>query len=464
MSDLLTPQTAIVVVLAGLAFVASFRDIRRFAFAWAFAFPIDIVNDVPGWVFDGIRYGGAAWIVLRVRADLPTASRPILRTLAALLLALAAVRGALALVNHDGPNVRFGLMLALGTASAHLVILRTAVHRAAIAGYLAGIAFSAAVSLLQSRGWTAIAPANLEGNRYPGLSTYTSVFSWHLATGFIVGCYLVAANARTRARAFWLAGVVTGLCALGLLTSGAQGGLLGVVAAALAVAWAGRHRITRAHVVRAGVAGAGLVVLVGLAVGVAGVDIPSLNDYDRSFNNEKTRIESWERGWREMGNHPLTGMSSREYLYDHRYRIVPHFLPLESGAMAGVAGFLAAGAVVGYLAWLLVRGPADRRAETVAAYGVLASLMVNTLTEPQGPFQGLARAMPLFLIVLHASLSDRTAATPAASPQVPPAPPPPGGPAPDRTLPTTPAADPGPGPDRPAPADLTPLPRSSTEP
>jgi hypothetical protein len=436
MSDLLTFQTAVVVLLAGLAVVASFRDIRGFAFAWAFVFPIDVVTGVPGWVFDGLRYAGAAWIVIRVRPDLPEGSRPLLRILAALLLALAAVRGAMAVVNHDNPNVRFGLVLALGTVLAYLVILRTTVHRAVIAGYLGGIAFSAAVSLLQSRGWTGIAPANLEGNRYPGLSTYNAVFSWHVATGFIVGCYLVAANARTRNRTFRLAATVTPLYALGLLTNGAQGGLLGVIAAAVAVTWAGRHRITRALLARAALAAAGLVVLVGLAVGVAGVDIPSLNDYDRSFHNEKTRVESWQRGLEEMLNHPVTGLSSREYLYDRRYRIVPHFLPLESGAMAGVLGFLVAGALVGYLCWLLFRGPADRRGQTIAAYGVLASLLINTLTEPQGPFQGVARAVPLFLIVLYASVGRP--GTPAGATPGPRA-------APDR-------ADPGPT--SPKPADL----------
>ena len=38
----------------------------------------------------------------------------------------------------------------------------------------------------------------------------------------------------------------------------------------------------------------------------------------------------------------------------------------------------------------------------VAAYGVLVSLLVNTLTEPQGPFMGVGRAVPLFLIILYA--------------------------------------------------------------
>lgn len=413
MSDLLTPQTAIVATLAGIALLGSFRDIRRFAFAWAFVFPIDVVTGVPGWVFDGLRYAGAAWIVLRVRADLPATSRPLLRNLATLLLALAAVRGAMAVVNHDNPNVRFGAMLALGTAFAYLAVLRTSVHRAVIAGYLGGIAFSAAVSLVQSRHWGTIAPANLAGSRYPGLSTYNAVFSWHVATGFIVASYLVAANARVRNRTFWIACGVLPLYALGLLTNGAQGGLLGVVAAVLAVTWAGRGRITRTHLTRATVTATAIVVLVGVAVVVGGVDIPSLTNYDGSFTNEKARIESWRHGMRELVNHPLTGMSSHTYLTTLRYRIVPHFLPLESGAMAGIAGFLVAGALVAYLCWLVFRGPADRRGETIAAYGVLASLLVNTLTEPQGPFQGVSRSVPLFLIVLYASVSRAEAGTAA---------------------------------------------------
>ena len=433
MSDLLTPQTAVVAVLAGVALATSWRDLRRFAFAWALVLPIDVVTGVPGWVFDGLRYGGAAWIVLRVRADLPPGSRPLLRTLTGLLLALAAVRAGMALLNHDDPGVRFGVMMTLSSVIAYLVVLRTTVHRSIVAGYLAGVALSAAVSLMQARGWTTLAPGNRFNSRYPGLSTYTSVFTWHVAIGFIVGCYLIAANARTRNPVFWLACVATPLCTLGLLTNGAQGGLLGVVAAAGAMAWAGRSRITRTALVRAVGAAVAIIVLVGLAAGVGGVDIPTLNDYDRSFLNEKTRVESWRAGAREMLNHPGTGMSSRTYLYDRRHRIMPHFLPLESGAMAGIAGFTAAMAVVGYFIWLVVRGPADRRGETIAAYGLLAALVVNILTAPQGPFQGVARTVPLFLIVLHASVRDRTAAPSASSapsaPSTPAAPTVPPGPA-----------------------------------
>lgn len=419
MSDLLTLQTAIVVALTGLAFVASFHDIRWFAFAWAFTFPIDVVTGVPGWVFDALRYTGSAWIVLRVRPDLPAAARPLLRTFAVLLLALAAVRTLAALANHDGPSVRFGVLLALGTVMAHLVVLRTTVHRTIVAGYLAGIAFSAAVSLQQALGWSTIAPANRVGNRYPGLSTYTSVATWHMAIGFVLACYLIAVGARSRDRRFWPAAAAAPLYALGLVTNGAQGGLVGVAVAFTAIAWAGRSRITRPVLLRGAAAIAALVVAVGLVAAFGGVDIPSVTDYDGSFHNERTRVESWYDGASAMVDHPVTGVSGREYLYGRGNRIMPHVLPLESGALAGVAGFLTALAVVGYTGWLVLRGPADRRGETLVAYGLLAALVANTLMSPQGPFQGIARSVPLFLIVLHASVADRT---PDPEPEITPTP------------------------------------------
>lgn len=402
MADLLTPQTIAVAVLAGAALALSFRDITKFAFAWAFTFPIDVINGVPGWVFDGLRYGGAAWVVLRVGADLPQTRRPILRNMAILLAVLATIRGSMAIVNHDQPNVRVGLMMASGTALGYLVALRTKVHPPIITGYLAGVTFSASVSVLQSLHWTVIAPANIYGSRYPGLSTYTAVFSWHAATALIVAAYLVASRVRYRDRTFWFALIVAPTCLLGLVTNGAQGGMLGVAAATLAVAWTQRRVASGKHVatVAAGALAAAIVVIG--AVAVAGVDIPSISDYDRSFTNERSRIDSWQQGIEALIDHPLTGTSSHDYLFGRGNRIMPHLLPLESAAVAGIAGLVAASAVVGYLAWLILKGPVDRRSHTIAAYGVLVSLLVNTLTEPQGPFMGVGRAVPLFLIILYA--------------------------------------------------------------
>ncbi len=208
-------------------------------------------------------------------------------------------------------------------------------HRSIVAGYLAGVALSGCVAHAGAS-WTTLAPGNRFNSRYPGLSTYTSVFTWHVAIGFIVGCYLIAANA-SNPQPGGLAGLRRHpLCTLGLLTNGASRAVCSAwwrppvpwpgpdAAASPAPPWSGRSE-------RPWPSSSSWASPPGSAC----VDIPTLNEYDRSFLNEKTRVESWRAGPREMLNHrrapacPAAPTCTTTSPPDHAA------LPaLESGAMA----------------------------------------------------------------------------------------------------------------------------------
>ena len=45
---------------------------------------------------------------------------------------------------------------------------------------------------MQALHWTTLREGNIEGSRYPGLSTYTMLLTWQLAFGLILGSVAVA--------------------------------------------------------------------------------------------------------------------------------------------------------------------------------------------------------------------------------------------------------------------------------
>ena len=427
---------------AGLpAGIERLLDVRWLAFAWAFTFAFEIVSHVPGTVFDALRYGGAVVVLWLVRKDEGAPAKPAIKILAALMLALAVIRSVMAVANHDNPNLKFGIVLVVATVIAYAVTQRPRIHRPMVGGYLAGLAVSALVCLVQALGWDGIAPANYEGSRYPGLSSYTTILTWQLAVALVVAGYIALRSPRW-SRTFYAACALVVIYVLALVTNGAQGGFVGVAVAIAAIgvgAWrTGAHsQVSRAAVTRVGVAVVALVAIVGVAM-AAGLDVPSLTDYNTNFTNEHARVDSWRNGLDTVRDHPVTGMNGLAYDRTYKTSLMPHFLPLESGATAGALGLLVGLVLVGYLVWLVLKGPIDRQPTTLAAYGVLALLTANAFFEPQGPLQGVVHAVPLFLAVLYATVerkppfgldhwggSDK-AATASAKPKSQPAPAPAG--------------------------------------
>jgi hypothetical protein len=401
LSDQITWQAVVASVLLVALAWACRRDDRRLAFCWGLLLPVDYITGVHTAVFDVARYAGILWLCWRVRPTLSASANKTVVHLAAAIGTVAVVRGVFAVPRTDENSMVFAGVMLVSTACAALLAQRVRVHGAVAMGYLAGVTLSAVVSIMQALHIPTLRAGNTESQRYPGVSTYTMLITWQLAFGLIMATYL-AATAPPRSRRRYLALAVIAILSLAMVTNGAQGGLIGVGAAVVAVAWINRHRLTWSSVGRFTAIGLVLVGGVAAVVAVAGVDIPTIDGIagkgKGGYRNETARWDVAVEGMRELRNHPLLGMGRTNFM--DKYTIAPHFLPIDSGVTAGVLGFLVAAYLLFHLLRLLLRGPADRRPETVAGFAMLAAMCANTVTESYGPFIGLSRVSVLFLAVV----------------------------------------------------------------
>lgn len=404
----LTPVSARLagaVAVIGVMAIASVGHVDRLAWSWGFLIPIDYVAGVPSELFDAARYGAVIWLCLRMAPDLSPARRPIVVKLAVLVAVVGAIRGVASLARTD----RFGMMIAavmvVGAATAPFVAWRVRAHRHILGGFLGGVLLSAVVSLMQGLDLATLQEGNHLGDRYPGLASTTMLITWHLAFALIVACYFLAQPRESLVnRGLAALTIPVGLAAL--LVNGAQGGLLGLTFAGLAMAVFGWRRVTWHHVVRFGVAG--LVVLAGIGVFLLAADVqtPTIDGLRGAggYRNETARWTVAKNGARELAHHPVVGVGRTNF--EDEYGLAPHFLPLEAGVTAGIVGF----AVAVYLLWCLVRvllqGPVGGRPEAWLGLALGAAMFANTLTETGGPFTGLPR-FSLLLIAVIACQGER---------------------------------------------------------
>ena len=319
--------------------------------------------------------------------------------LAAAIVVVGGVRGVFALPRADRNSLIFAGVMLVSTACVALLALRPHVHRAIAGGYLAGVTLSAAVSIMQALHLTTLRQSVENSPRYPGVSTYTMLLTWQLAFALVLAVYLLA-TAAPRSRLRVAAAASVPLLLLATVTNGAQGGFMGIGAAAVAAAWVYRDRLVWSRIGRYLIAGVLAVAAIAIVVVASGIDVPTIDGFlgDGGYRNEKARWKVAGQGWREMWNHPVLGMGRTNFM--HRYTIAPHFLPIDSGVTAGLLGFAVAAYLLYLIGRLIWQGPADRRPETVTGFALLAAMGANTVTESYGPFIGLSRVSVLFLAVV----------------------------------------------------------------
>jgi len=401
-SDVATWQAGLSIAILAVAVVACWRDDNRLAWCFGFLLPIDFVTGVPTAVFDVARYAGVVWLIYRVKPDLsPSATSKVFR-LAAAIASVAIVRGLFAIPRSDRNSMIFAGVMLVSTACAALLAQRTRVHASVAFGFLSGLFLSAMASILQALHMPALRAGNRSGHRYPGLSTYTMLLTWQLAFGIVLCLFLIAASPHgSRRRTFgW---VLMPVFILAMMTNGAQGGLAGLVAGIVALAWAKRSALSWSSARRYiawGVGGvAGLIAVILLT----GIDIPTIDGLtgEGGYGNENARWTVAVQGVHEMRLHPFLGVGRTNFM--DRYGIAPHFLPIDSGVTAGILGF----AVAAYLLWVVVKilidGPADDRPVTTLGFVMIAVMFSNTITESYGPFIGLSRVTVLFLALAAVS-------------------------------------------------------------
>ena len=387
------------VVAVGLMALSSVGHDDRLAWWWGFLIPIDYVIGIPSGLLDAARYGAVIWLCLRMAPDLSTARRPLVVKFAVLVAVVGIIRGSASVARAD----RFGMLIAavmvVGAATAPFVAWRVRAHRNILAGFLGGVLLSASVSLMQGLDIPTLQTGNQEGNRFPGLASSTMLITWHLAFALIVACYFLTQRQEARFNRV-LAGITLPVGAAALMVNGAQGGLLGLLFAGLAMAAFGWRLVRWRDVVRYGALALVVLVAVGALIGVAGVKTPTIDGLRGlgGYRNETARWTVAKNGARELADHPLVGVGRTNF--EDEYGLAPHFLPLEAGITAGIVAFL----VAAYLLWCLLRvllqGPVGGRPEAWLGLALCAAMFANTITETGGPFTGLPRFSMLLIAVI----------------------------------------------------------------
>lgn len=402
MSAFQTWQTGLLAAACLVLFATSWRDDRRMAALWGFLLPIDFVTGIEPEVLDALRYGGALWLFIRVKPDLGEPTRSRVRHLALVMASLAVVRTVMAAPKSDGNGTKFGLVLLAATAVGWAVANRTTIHRAVLGGMMAGLALSATVSVMQALHLTTIREGNIEGRRYPGLSTYTMLLTWQLAMGMVLAIAFLVSG-RRGSRLWWAAAVVLPIFVVASLANGAQGGFVGLGAAFLAFLWTMRKQLDRRALTIVGAAAVAALALTVVLAATEAIDLSSITvlTQPKGLQNENARIDIARTGMEEFLENPLVGVSRSWFIEE--YTIAPHFLPADSAAMAGILGLVVATYLIGYLVVLVLRGPRNHTAAAVTGYLALVVMVANTSTDSYGPFVGVSRAMPLFLAVAAAS-------------------------------------------------------------
>ncbi len=414
----LTPLSAQLtggVVAVGLMALASVGSDDRLAWCWGFLIPIDFVQGVPGSILDAARYGAIVWLCVRLAPDLSTARRTVVIKFATLVAAVGVIRGTASVARMDRFAIMIAAVMVVGAATAPFVAWRVRAHRYILSGFLGGVLLSATVSLMQALDIPTLRPGNQEGNRYPGLASTSMLITWHLAFALIVACYFVGQRRERRVDRM-LAGVTIPVALIALVANGAQGGLLGLAFAGLALAAFGWRHVTLRDAVRYGALALVVLAAATVVVEVANVKTPTIDGLRGlgGYRNETARWQVAKDGARELAEHPLVGVGRTNF--EDEYGLAPHFLPLEAGVTAGVVGFV----VAMYLLWCLVRvllqGPVGGRPEAWLGLALGAAMFANTLTETGGPFTGLPR-FSLLLITVVACQGEQWPSPAAVSPE-----------------------------------------------
>lgn len=417
-ADSATSWTVVAASMVGAVITLSWNEPQRLAWLAGALLPIQAVDRISSTGLEVIHIALIGVVVVRFAPRLSRPTSDLVVVAGALLAALALTRLGFGLARDAAlPTVRFAGLTVAALTAATLVAFRVDAHRSLLTGFLAGATASATVTLMQLAGLEWIRTGFYGENRYPGLALEAPGLSWHMVIALMIGLAAVTtSDPGTARRATWLQMTV---CALALLTCGAQGGLAGLGFAALVCAtsrWRDVRRVLRARpvVAVAALAVTAAALVVGAALGLSSV-AGLAGDSEKGFANELARVRSIRYGVEQLVDHPLTGAGVVGY--DARYDVRPHFLPLDAGVNTGGLGVLIGAALVGLLIWVLLQGPAGRTTSCLLGLGLLSAMLIQTLLTPSGPFASVER-ISLFMIAV-AALRGASVPFPRSAPPAP---------------------------------------------
>lgn len=357
--------------------------------------------------------GGGAIAVSDAMRAIPRSAKATVCLLAAMTVTIAAF--AAGRVGLEAPG-RF-LVAQMGIVACLLVMAAAGrEHRPLLVGYLVGVTASAFTSVLQTVGAPSI--REVDGlARFPGLAAATPQLSWQVALAIMVGVYLAVTERGIR-RGAAVAALLP--CTLALVACGAQGGIIGLVAATVVLAIHGARQgsVSAREVARFGVGSIAAVVVAVTVLAVAGASPTSLvglsGDPDKGFENESARVDGFTDGIRALLDEPLTGPGVERYREE--YRVVPHVAPLNLAVSTGVVGLAIGSAAMAVLGFLVVRGPRRGAALSWLGVGMLSVFLVKCMVTPGGPFAGVHDRLLLVIAVVAASSPGGTVVDGRAGP------------------------------------------------
>lgn len=397
--------SAVVLLALAVAALVSHRSITAHATALGVLLPIDTVSDVSVHLLDVARYTGIIWLVLRLKPSLSPMNTRRTMCMAGWLTALGAWLLVVALWRDDQVSRTVAMAVLVSAPAAFLLVRRASIHLAVVQGFLCGVSASALVVIAQYVGIHWLRSGGPDGDRNPGLAGSTALVTWQMALGIVIAVFVML-NADRKRCSRLLAAVGAALCGLGLLLCGAQGGLLGLGAAALATIARPppplRGALTRSPRVTAATA---LAVL--LAVGMAvWANVPTVAGVlgDGGYVNEIARLDLNRAAWREFMSNPLTGIGADRFQEIHG--LMPHLLPLDAAVSAGVVGLVLASAALLYSTWFLV-GSLPRRTTLTSWFGLAMGclLLINSLADRSGSLIGISR-LSLLMIAMAAARGE----------------------------------------------------------
>ena len=401
----MSPRTIAVIVVLALCAAIAARDHRHHAWLLGALLPLDTIAHVSPLWFDGARYIAMAWLAVRLKPNISERNEAAIGWLAGLIILLGVWQGAFALWRHDGTAREVASAIIVATPFCLLLARRVSVHRFVFGGFLTGATVSALVVISQFLGFDAITPGGPDGRRNPGLGGSTAITTWHMAIALIIAGFLVI-HPNTSRLARVLAASAALACGAGLLLCGAQGGLIGLAAAAVATALAApravtsRWRNTRSLLIAA----AAVLGIVGTVVAVGiWTDAPTVSGVlgEGDYRNERARIELNTAAVEEIAAHPLIGIGTD--VFEDTYGLMPHLLPLDSGVASGIVGLLLSSVILVYAAGLLLRArPPTPSMVTWFGAAMAGALLVNSLTERDGAIIGFSRSPLLFMALVAA--------------------------------------------------------------
>lgn len=405
--------------IVAVAVVLTWDRPRNLSWIAGAMLPIMVIDGVPKADLELLHVALIGLVVLRVPRDVPEPVQRLIWTFGALLLALVAARLSFGLVREAFlPTVRYAGLTLLTVIVSVLVASRPRAHRPLLLGHLAGTTISSVVAIMQALGIEWIRTGFHGEGRAPGLAFQAPGLSWHIAIALLVGIAVLVTSDRPAIRL--AIGGQMAICSIAALVCGAQGGLGGLLFAALVCGLRARGHLThlvrpdrvrpdrRTVLITAG--GVGIVLVVAFSIGLSSLR-GILGDPDKGYENELARLRSIEYGVAQLVDQPLTGAGVDAY--DARYDVRPHFIPLDASVTTGVIGLLIGSALFGLLVYLVARRPVDVTPSTMLGLAMLATMVIHALLTPSGPFSAVER----ITILLIGLVMLRGASVPFAVPR-----------------------------------------------